>query len=81
MVREAILSDADIRSDDTLAKHADWVEELREKYCFTPENTEDILCREVGEVFRQVLEDAGVFKRDSQGQEAFLRFIGSVNKK
>ena len=81
MLREAILSDADIRSDDTLAKHADWVEELREKYCFTPENTEDILCREVGEVFRQVLEDAGVFKRDSQGQEAFLRFIGSVNKK
>ena len=81
MLREAILSDADIRSDDTLAKHADWVEELREKYCFTPENTEDILCREVGEVFRQVLEDAGVFNRDSQGQEAFLRFIGSVNKK
>lgn len=81
MLREAILSDADIRSDDTLAKHADWVEELQEKYCFTPENTEDILCREVGEVFRQVLEDAGVFKRDSQGQEAFLRFIGSVNKK
>ena len=81
MLREAILSDADIRSDDTLAKHADWVEELREKYCFTPENTEDILCREVGEVFRQVLEDAGVFKRDSQGQEAFLRFIGAVNKK
>ena len=81
MLREAILSGADIRSDDTLAKHADWVEELREKYCFTPENTEDILCREVGEVFRQVLEDAGVFKRDSQGQEAFLRFIGSVNKK
>ncbi|MDD7684013.1 UDP-glucose--hexose-1-phosphate uridylyltransferase [Eubacterium pyruvativorans] len=81
MLREAILSGADIRSDETLAKHADWVEELREKYCFTPENTEDILCREVGEVFRQVLEDAGVFKRDSQGQEAFLRFIGSVNKK
>ena len=81
MLREAILSGADIRSDDSLAKHADWVEELREKYCFTPENTEDILCREVGEVFRQVLEDAGVFKRDSQGQEAFLRFIGAVNKK
>ena len=81
MLREAILSGADIRSDDTLAKHTDWVEELREKYCFTPENTEDILCREVGEVFRQVLEDAGVFKRDSQGQEAFLRFIGAVNKK
>lgn len=80
-LKQAILDQTDIRADETLAVHADWVDELREKYRFTPENTEDILCREVGAVFRQVLEDAGVFKRDSLGQNAFLRFIESVNKK
>ena len=79
-LRQAILDRADIRADETLAIHADWVDELREKYTFTPENTEEILCREVGAVFRQVLEDAGVFKRDEQGQAAFLRFIETVNK-
>ncbi|MGM9585864.1 MAG: UDP-glucose--hexose-1-phosphate uridylyltransferase [Candidatus Limivicinus sp.] len=80
-LRQAILDNADIRADETLAKHADWVDELREKYAFTPENTEEILHCEVGAVFRQVLEDAGVFKRDEQGQRAFLRFIDTVNKK
>lgn len=80
-LKQAILDQTDIRADEALAVHGDWVDELREKYRFTPENTEDILCREVGAVFRQVLEDAGVFKRDSLGQNAFLRFIESVNKK
>ena len=80
-LRQAILDNADIRADEALAKHADWVDELREKYAFSPENTEEILCREVGAVFRQVLEDAGVFKRDKQGQNAFLRFVDAVNTK
>ena len=77
-LREAILDRADIRGDEALAKHADWVDGLREKYSFTRENTEDILCREVGAVFEQVLEDAGVFKRDDRGRAAFLRFTASV---
>ena len=80
-LKQAILDQADIRADEALAVHGEWVDELREKYRFTPENTEDILCREVGAVFQQVLEDAGVFKRDIIGQNAFLRFIESVNKK
>ena len=77
-LREAILDRADIRGDEALAKHADWVDGLREKYSFTRENTEDILCREVGAVFEQVLEDAGVFNRDDRGRAAFLRFTASV---
>lgn len=77
-LREAILDRADIRGDEALAKHADWVDGLREKYSFTRENTEDILFREVGAVFEQVLEDAGVFKRDDRGRAAFLRFTASV---
>ena len=77
---EAVLSGADIRADETLGKHADWVEELKTRYTFTPENTADILRREVGAVFAQVLEDAGVFKRNEAGRAAFRRFLGTADQ-
>ena len=79
-LREAILSGSDIRADETLAKHADWVDELKTRHTFTEENTEQILRQEVGAVFEQVLEDAGVYKTDKAGREAFLRFVQAVNQ-
>ena len=79
-LEQAILSGADIRADETLGKHADWVEELKTRYTFTPENTADILRREVGAVFAQVLEDAGVFKRNETGRAAFRRFLGTADQ-
>ena len=77
-VRTAILTGADLRQDETLGKHADWVDELRQRYDFTPENTEDILRQEVGAVFTRVLEDAGVFKRNDAGQRDFGRFLAAI---
>ena len=77
-LREAILTGRDIRADETLGKHADWLGELKTRHRFTPENTEQILRQEVGAVFEQVLEDAGVFKRNEAGQRAFLRFLGTL---
>ena len=79
-LREALLDGRDIRADEALGKHADWLDALRAKYDFTPENTEEILRREVGAVFEQVLEDAGVFKRDDAGRAAFRRFAAYVNR-
>ena len=79
-LREALLSGRDVRADETLAKHADWLDELRAKYVFTPENTGALLQREVGAVFEKVLEDAGVFKRDDAGRAAFRRFVQRVNE-
>lgn len=79
-LQEAILSGADIRADETLAKHADWVEEFLPKYeSVTKENIEGIIQKEIGLVFSEVLEDAGVYKCTAEGREAFLRFIDSVN--
>jgi len=79
-LKTAILAGSDIRKDESLEKHADWVDELKEKYTFTAENTEEILKQEVGKVFKEVLEDAGVYKCTPQGREAFLRFVREVNK-
>ena len=77
-VAQALVHGDDLRADETLAKHADWAEELKTRYTFTAENAEEILRREVGAVFAQVLEHAGVFKCTPEGREAFLRFIHSV---
>ena len=39
----------------------------------------DILHKEIGDVFMQVLEDAGVYKRTKEGQAAFDKFVESLN--
>ena len=74
----AILEGRNIRTDEVLGKHADWVDGLKQRYTFTRENTRDILRKEVGAVFAAVLEDAGVYKCTPEGREAFLRFAESV---
>lgn len=42
------------------------------------DDAENIIKREIGAVFEQVLLDAGVYKRSDEGKAAFLRFIDSV---
>ncbi len=79
LLKDAILANADIFADEVLSKHAPWVEELKQKYRFTEENTEEILLQEIGAVFTGVLEDAGVYKLTSEGRTAFRRFVSAVN--
>ena len=78
LLTDAILQNRDLRADETLQKHAGWAEELKTRHAFTPENAEEILRQEVGAVFMQVLEDAGVYKCTPEGRRAFLRFVQSV---
>jgi UDPglucose--hexose-1-phosphate uridylyltransferase len=54
---------------------------LKQKHTFTAENTADILKEEVGKVFAQVLEHAGVYKRTVEGKAAFRQFVDYVNLK
>ena len=77
-VKTAILAGTPLTGE--LEKHAPWVEELKARHTFTPENAEDILRDEVGHVFARVLEHAGVYKRSTAGREAFLRFVGTVSR-
>ena len=77
---EALVSGTDIETDEALSKHAPWVAELKTQYAFTAENALPILLQETGKVFAEVLEDAGVYKNNEAGREAFLRFVGEVNK-
>ena len=77
---DALAQGKDIADDEVLAKHADWVEELKSQYTFTAENALDIILQETGKVFAAVLEDAGVYKNTAEGKGAFLKFIDQVNQ-
>lgn len=77
-LKKAIIEGRDIINDEQLSKHALWLDELKSRYEFTPENTESILQEEVGRVFAKVLEHAGVYKCNEAGRAAFLRFTNSV---
>ena len=79
LLEHAIVTNQDLSADPILSKHASWVAELRQQYDFTPDNTAEILRREVGKVFAGVLEDAGVYKHTPAGHAAFLDFIQAVN--
>ena len=78
-LKKFILAGKDPASDETLAKHADWVKEFLPRYdSVTEENIEHILQQEIGRVFVRVLEDAGVYKCTKEGREAFLKFVRTL---
>ena len=77
-VAEKLVSGGDLRSDPLTSAHADWAEGFKGKYQITADNALDIVQKETGLVFAQVLEHAGVYKRTPEGQKAFLRFLEQV---
>ena len=79
ILAEYITDGKDIRSNEKIEKHADWVDSfLPQHENITKENVMDILRKEVGVVFTHVLEDAGVYKCTDEGREAFMRFIETL---
>lgn len=78
LVADGLLHGTDLTQNEMTAKHAAWAEELKKKYgSFAADTVDDILKKEVGLVFKQVLEDAGVYKCTADGRKAFLRFLSS----
>ena len=78
-LKDYIINHKDIRSNESIEKHADWVDEFSRNYDVIDEsNVDEILRKEIGIVFSKVLEYAGVFKRDEAGREAFDRFIKTL---
>ena len=78
LLAKAITEKADIRADEILGKHADWVDMLNEKYDITAENVDDILRKEIGIAYSEILEQCGVFARDEKGRAQLRKFIASV---
>ena len=77
-LEKAYLEGKDIRKDEVLSKHADWLDTFKDKIDKDPSKIHEIVQEEIGKVFSRVLEDAGVYKRDEKGLAAFDRFVNSI---
>ena len=75
---KAIVENADIRADEVLEKHADWVDMLKAKHDITAENVDSIIKEEIGIVYSEILEQCGVFARDEKGRAQLRKFTESV---
>ncbi len=77
-VAKCLATGSGLRVNELTAKHADWAEGFVRKYTITKENALDIVQKETGLVFAQVLEHAGVYKRSNAGKQAFVKFLEEV---
>lgn len=78
LLEDALLNKKDISAIPEIASHAEWANEITEKYTLDKENIRSVLEHEIGKVFLHVLEDAGVYKRDEKGIAAFKKFINRL---
>lgn len=68
-----------LNQENTMADyHQPWTDSLLAENEITVENVNQVVETAVGEVFKRVLEDAGVFKRDAKGQAAFEKFVQTL---
>lgn len=61
--------------------HAEWFSRICAERAVTPETVDEILTEEVGRVFEEVLEDAGVYRPDVEGAAAFRRFVDALESR
>ena len=66
-------------SDMNLSLHHEWMSRLMNEYeKLTYDEAMEILMQDTGRIFTAVLEDAGVFKMNDEGINAFSRFVESL---
>ena len=59
--------------------HKDWADAIKADHPDANQETvSEIVKQAVGQTFVRVLEDAGVYKGDEQGQAAFMCFVENV---
>lgn len=77
LVNKNKIDELDNRAE--LVKHKEWALQLVEKYSEINEsNVDEIVKKEIGIKFLEVLEHSGVFKRDEKGIYAFNKFINTL---
>lgn len=78
VLADKMVKGEDLTADELTASHAEWAYEIMKNNQITAENVTSIIEKEVGKVFAEVLEHAGVYKRNEDGKQAFLRFVSQV---
>ena len=79
ILKDAILENKDIKADETIAKHYDWVMRFKSKYDeINADNIDKIIEDEIGLVFTAILEQCGVYDRTEEVRAQFKKFISAV---
>ena len=76
----ALVEGKDVSSDELIAKHAEWAARFVGNYKITQDNINEILKKEIGRTFVDVLYDAGVYKDTPEGTAEFDSFIGYLGE-
>ena len=80
VLEKVFAEQGDFRAYEETAKHVDWMNDIITRHPdMTVDTVHNILLEEIGQVFKQVLVDAGVYKCTTEGRNAFERFIDYVN--
>ncbi len=64
--------------DHVASKHQAWADQLLVSHEVNTENVENIVQQSVGQIFKRVLEDAGIFKSNDTGQQGLQKFIHEI---
>lgn len=77
-LEDAVLNHKNIEDNPNIGKHREWIEKILSKNEVTEENCSDILKREIGKVFTEILGQCGVFERTKKGKAQFIKFAESI---
>lgn len=67
-----------LHETDSLYPHRAWIDQMLEQYgIMAADKAKQVILHEVGNKFATILGQAGVFKHDEQGRDAFCRFTAA----
>ena len=66
------------RSFGLADSHLPWAKEVQSRINITEDNVDEVMEQELANVFANVLENAGVFKDNTAGNEGWQRFIDAL---
>ena len=78
-IKDSLLAHKEILEGEALQKHQDWYQELKVKQS-EYEDIDDLIKDQLTVIFTHVLEDAGVFKMNEKGIQAFIKFVKEEDK-
>ena len=77
-LEERCLQNLPMDTEET-AKHAEWFADILSRRTVNADNITSVLEEEVGKVFQAVLEDAGVYSPDEEGDAGISRFVAALD--
>ena len=78
LLKQYVLEGKDVSSNEELKKHADWIKDVLKRNKVNKDNIDEVINNEIGYVFKDVLENCGVFKQNEVGLEHFKKFVESL---